>query len=138
LTLSDGDPATVDLAMENLRLNASLLDPNIFVTCSNLSWSEAAENTSPLDVVFATDVVYDLSILPPLLCTARKHLKTSGLFILSHIPRANIDHDSAVGSESELVSIITKAALSNNLKLQSNVPATLPHDSGSILVFAAI
>ena len=57
------------------------------------------EETGPLqqtiptsfDVVFATDVLYDLASLVPLVTTAEEKLKEGGYFILSHTPRASID-----------------------------------------------
>jgi len=45
------------------------------------------------DTIIATDVIYDLSALGPLLETTQMILKQGGYFILSHIPRASVEWD---------------------------------------------
>ena len=43
------------------------------------------------DRIIATDVVYDLGAIKPLIETSSLYLKKDGYFVLSHIPRASID-----------------------------------------------
>lgn len=46
-----------------------------------------------LDTVVATDVIYDVSAIPLLMTTAQGLLKTGGVFVLAHVPRASIECD---------------------------------------------
>ena len=66
--------------------------------------------------VLATDVLYDLSSLVPLLTSAFELLKEDGYFILSHVPRAYIDEDEN-DSETTLETIIIKEAFKVGLDL---------------------
>ena len=45
------------------------------------------------DTTIATDVIYDVSSIVPLMCTAFRYTKTNGYFILSHVPRAYYEID---------------------------------------------
>jgi SAM-dependent methyltransferase len=45
------------------------------------------ENTASFDTIVATDVLYEIVMIPPLLETAVRLLKPSGYFWLSHVPR---------------------------------------------------
>jgi len=45
------------------------------------------------DVVLATDVLYDIGLLPALFSTAAACLKERGVFVLSHVPRACYNSD---------------------------------------------
>ncbi|KAL7469272.1 hypothetical protein ACHAXS_009534 [Conticribra weissflogii] len=100
---------------------------------------------SSYDTIFATDVLYDLSSLRPLLITASELQKTGGFFILSHVPRASapksLDADEnmgkteensvnkqlgdgydeyhAVGTSQQIEPIIIREALKVNLTLAS-------------------
>jgi len=38
--------------------------------------------------IIATDVIYDISAIRPLLCTASRFIQPNGYFILAHVPRA--------------------------------------------------
>ena len=64
---------------------------NDTTTCS--SGREVISLPTIYDVVFATDVLYDLASLVPLVVTASELLKDGGYFILSHVPRASIDDE---------------------------------------------
>ena len=66
--------------------------------------------------VLATDVLYDLSSLVPLLTSAFELLKEDGYFILSHVPRAYIDEDEN-DSETSLETIVIKQAFKVGLEL---------------------
>ena len=96
------------------------------------------------DTVFATDVLYDLSSLVPLVNTASELLAEGGYFILSHVPRASVpksmsiekqnntnnsheteDDDNAcyaVGSSQQLEPIIIREASKVNLSIASFPP----------------
>lgn len=63
------------------------------------------------DTIIATDVIYDLSSLVPLLQTASQYLKVGGYFVLSHIPRASISIDGG----RELTGDAIKVALENRI-----------------------
>lgn len=81
---------------------------------------------SSYDVVFATDVLYDLQSLAPLVVTASELLKDGGHFILSHVPRAAIDPDCypsvAGNSWQQLESIIIDEASRVRLSLAKFIP----------------
>ena len=80
------------------------------------------------DVVFATDVLYDISSLAPLLVTASDLLVKNGYFILSHVPRASIDDDNNESRSEEvdpwkkLESIIIEKASNVDLVLATYPP----------------
>jgi len=46
-----------------------------------------------LDTVIATDVIYDVAVIPLLMATAEALLRDGGFFVLAHVPRASIDCD---------------------------------------------
>ncbi|KAL7526604.1 hypothetical protein ACHAWF_001845 [Thalassiosira exigua] len=80
------------------------------------------------DVVFATDVLYDLSSLVPLVTTASELLEEGGYFILSHVPRASIDdHDQGTLESNDfwqrLESIIINEASKTGLVLAQLPPS---------------
>lgn len=68
------------------------------------------------ETVFATDVLYDVSSLSPLLRTASDLLKPGGRFALSHVPRCSLDDDGGgddwrpVGSRESLERLIATEA----------------------------
>ena len=68
-----------------------------------LAWSTApSPSSSSCSLVLACDVIYDLSILPPLLSTASSLLPpTSGTLVLSHVCRSSLP-TKPVGTEREL------------------------------------
>ena len=70
-------------------------------TCS--SGREVISLPTMYDVVFATDVLYDLASLVPLVVTASELLKEGGYFILSHVPRASIDDEDDIHVNDEVV-----------------------------------
>lgn len=127
LTFTDMNLATLELCRKNCTLNieetlegseedeATL---NVY-GITPLSWTstDLSFDDNPLllsksyDTVIATDVLYDLSTLEPLLHTAFYLLKSGGFFILSHVPRSNVESDAAViGRSSDLEKIIVQEA----------------------------
>ena len=91
LTMTDADPEALKLCRSNCELNHI---PTCEYEIDTLLWGEEVNSTStvglrsPYDVVFATDVLYDISFLFPLLQTAYGCLCPDGYFILAHVPRA--------------------------------------------------
>jgi SAM-dependent methyltransferase len=87
VTLTDHDEAALALAKENCQLNhldASRYDVQM------LDWCHSHNNNNNLgtfQTVLATDVVYQLDRIVPLLETAFLLLEEGGHFCLSHVPR---------------------------------------------------
>jgi hypothetical protein len=96
VVFTDNDVDTLELCQSNCKLNG--IDPQTY-SHQLLRWGRenlSKDNNSELglwshsiDTVIATDVVYDLKMIRPLMETAIGLLKLngSGYFILSHIPR---------------------------------------------------
>jgi len=112
ITLTDCNNEALKLCKLNCKTNRC---PEVKI--EHLEWGEG--NASKLglggafDTVYATDVLYDLDSLEPLLVTASELLKEGGHFILSHVPRASVDErHSDVGSDywCSLESIILRQA----------------------------
>jgi hypothetical protein len=93
---TDNDVETLDLCRSNCELNG--IDPQTY-SHQLLRWgrenlpkdnnAESRLQIHSFDTVIATDVVYDLQMIRPLMETAVGLLKHngSGYFILSHVPR---------------------------------------------------
>ena len=96
---TDADPAVLNLCQRNCQLNK--LSKNMY-SIQELTWgqeylmevsstaSTKSNTNDSFDIVLATDVLYDIDMLHPLLTTATQLLSNNphGIFILSHIPRA--------------------------------------------------
>jgi Lysine methyltransferase len=94
---TDADPDSLEVCRRNCVLNEL---PTSSYQVVPLSWGEAdlppAIEAGSFGTVIATDVLYDIGLLSPLLATARQCLwseantstRQTGAFILSHIPRA--------------------------------------------------
>ena len=108
LVQTDNNDDALALCQINRNANKIASDGEGCVCVGKLEWGKGntteiigsgEEETGPLqqtiptsfDVVFATDVLYDLASLVPLVTTAEEKLKEGGYFILSHTPRASID-----------------------------------------------
>eukprot|EP00980_Cylindrotheca_fusiformis_P002988 scaffold692_cov118-Cylindrotheca_fusiformis.AAC.10 len=89
---TDNDPEALDLSRKNCVLNS--LEPDSYRHIL-LSWgdslpesdSNGALREGSFDCVLATDVIYDVSMIPPLLQTTSSLLRWNGHFIVSHVPR---------------------------------------------------
>lgn len=148
LVLTDFDEGVLDLCRRNCEHN---LDSDQLGRCSiqKLSWGPSLQNEAArgddvlqechesigsrsFDTVFATDVLYDISLLNPLLTTVSKKLRSSGYMILSHVPRASLCSERAVSSSAELEEYITKEATMFGLRHTSTVRPDdiLQHMSG--------
>lgn len=76
--LTDGNDSVCDLARVNANLNAGVCEVQARV--SQLEWGSAdveIEGSSELDLVLACDVVYDVSVVKPLLTTVSALLRGS-------------------------------------------------------------
>ena len=79
-------------------------------------------SNSRYDIVLATDVLYSVSLLEPLLRTVRAHLQRGGFFWLSHVPRATLDGDHAtVSSTPRLEWHIQQQAHQHGLSLSQTI-----------------
>jgi 2-polyprenyl-3-methyl-5-hydroxy-6-metoxy-1,4-benzoquinol methylase len=97
VVLTDNDQEALDISRRNCVLNS--LAPNSYHQ-QLLSWgtrlvgggNEILKEAS-FDIVLATDVIYDISMIPPLLQTASELLKWNGYLIVSHVPRFCLPKD---------------------------------------------
>lgn len=116
VTFTDSDPEVLELCRRNCEANLAQRCDQHNTECvyeiQQLIWTElddsipklcdtndgcVAKTTTPsrdVHIVLATDVLYDLSSLRPLLATASRLLSngdnSSGYFLLSHVPRAHV------------------------------------------------
>lgn len=87
----------------NESTNTELSSTNDELNVENSSRFKSAPSLpSSYDTIIATDVLYDLSSLQPLLTTASELLKNGGHFILSHVPRASVPKSLDEGKNSEI------------------------------------
>jgi SAM-dependent methyltransferase len=113
LVMSDADEGAVALSLENYALGS--FPAAAAVRAEALCWTveappAAAGGGATFETVLACDVVYDVSILPPLFATARRCLnKPGGVFVLSHVCRSCFG-GRAVGREAELEAHIAEVA----------------------------
>ena len=164
LTLTDSDPNVLELCKKNCKANLNstdcyiqqesrkestssehVLSNHTFYEVRKLIWGQKnnfgpEEESSQMkrkryDTVFATDVLYDLSSLHPLMITASSMLKPRGYFLLSHVPRASLTRDDGtcyIGSDSQLEPLISEEAKINELTLLFCIrPKDLSHIWGS-------
>uniref|UniRef100_A0A7S2PGQ6 Methyltransferase domain-containing protein n=2 Tax=Leptocylindrus danicus TaxID=163516 RepID=A0A7S2PGQ6_9STRA len=123
LHLTDCDETSIDLCRKNCEENVSYDGSSCINLCTFelLKWRIDYGDTSTCecagnvyDTVIATDVLYDLASLKPLMHTASALLEASGYFVLSHVPRACIEgNDSGVSSSKLLEECICKKARSS-------------------------
>jgi predicted TPR repeat methyltransferase len=81
---TDNDAKSLDLCQTNCELND--LEETQY-SRHVLSWGEEPYPVSNVDTILATDVLYDMVMIPPLMETAATLLKDDGYALLSHIPR---------------------------------------------------
>ena len=91
VTFTDFDKPALDLCKRNCESN---IDDRSKYNIQQLEWgSSLPEGIEPasFDTVIATDVLYDISSLAPLMHAASQLVKDDGYFILSHVPRASVE-----------------------------------------------
>lgn len=128
IILTDNSEAALDLCRRNLLLNTSIAEEDV-VKINQLEWGGDGVASScwkeSLDTVLATDVLYDLGSLLPLLMTASGLLVPGGHFILSHVPRASLPPSCSFDN---LEAYIVHQAKDFGLELDSILqPKALPH-----------
>ena len=87
--LTDSSESALDLCRHNCQANHL----SAVVQVEELSWGKRLTAHKDFDTVLATDVLYDISSWKPLLRTVYQSLRSNGLFLLSHIPRAALPED---------------------------------------------
>ncbi|KAL9183801.1 hypothetical protein ACHAXT_004657 [Thalassiosira profunda] len=134
LILTDANEECLDFCRNNRDANNESRNAEGCIYVKKLDWGKGNASAvtgsqedgailpSSYDVVFATDVLYDLSSLEPLVTTASELLGEGGYFVLSHVPRASTGDDegetsSCVDSWQHLESIICKEAAKAKLHL---------------------
>ena len=92
---TDNDAEALELCRTNCRLNQ--LKEGADYSLHLLNWGEEPyPSPSNFDTVLATDVLYDIVMIPPLMKTAASILKDSGFVLLSHVPRFCLPNDEEV------------------------------------------
>ena len=146
VVLTDSSPSALDLCRTNCIKNgvhvveSSSNDSNDGILCvsvKELRWGNQLLADSNghdyyvFDTVVATDVLYDFQMWIPLLQTARTSLRDSGIFILSHVPRAAIPEeydckDKTTVSTIRIEDLILDEASKHGFELVSELkPSTL-------------
>lgn len=127
LDFTDSDHGALALCKRNAILNLGEIPSRVRIfrlDWGNQNHCNGDNNLPEYETVIATDVLYDLSALKPLMETAAITLKSGGVFILSHVPRAAVP-GKLVGHASELESIICDEAATHHMRL---IETTRPHD----------
>lgn len=114
IMFTDSDPAALELCRRNCRSNLPCDDKRTRI--ASLVWGKSLG--CPYDVVLATDILYDISSLEPMLLTIASTLKRSGYFVMSHVPRACLPGEEKVASAEKLELFIVDNAQKYNLELK--------------------
>jgi len=129
MTFTDGDATVLELLELNCEANLrdKFPDEDWNYIVRRLEWGSASGDNEDLagsqDTVLATDVIYDISAIPILFETAASLLKPGGgcdgRFVLSHVPRADIDCDRPSQINEALETLILEEAAKNGFELDS-------------------
>lgn len=100
---TDGDDRVVQILTKNVQLNKEAVHAHV------LSWGDAKSHTqfctefpdlkSKLNLILAADVLYKAMLIPLLFNSVEQFFsessdsKQSRLFLLCHVPRAEVSHD---------------------------------------------
>lgn len=114
---TDSDPAALELCWKNCQRNLPPHDKRYSIT--SLEWGDSLNLT--FDTVLATDVLYDISSLQPMLSTVSGTLKPRGYLVLAHVPRASLPGEAMVCTAEKLEAYITKEAREHSLELRTNI-----------------
>lgn len=90
VTFTDNDCHVLDLCKRNCDYNIGGSDDSKMYCITHLEWGNHKEFQKSFHTVIATDVIYNLEALEPLIQTAHDLLLPGGYFVLSHVPRASI------------------------------------------------
>lgn len=120
---TDNDGPVLDLCRRNCAQNEC--DQCSFAL---LNWGDSTTTTTSqalllFDTVLATDVLYDLACLKPLLSTSVQSLHPSGLFVLAHVPRSCLPEkaDSEGDYHASLEGYIVKTAGEYGLRMLATI-----------------
>jgi predicted nicotinamide N-methyase len=95
---TDNDVESLELCQSNCRLNGRLMEEHQY-SHQVVAWgdpttyppsttsTDGSSSSTLVDTILATDVLYDIAMIPPLLQTAVALLKSNGHVLLSHVPR---------------------------------------------------
>jgi SAM-dependent methyltransferase len=113
ITFTDNDYHVLDLCKRNCDNNIGGSDESKVYSTLYLEWGKHIDFQEAFNTVIATDVIYNLEALEPLIQSAHALLLPGGYFILSHIPRASISSKLAlnVALEHEILSCASKYKL---------------------------
>lgn len=87
--MTDADPDALQVCERNCHHNQLLHESSYRIL--PLTWGPPFPDErikASFDTALATDVLYDIASLQPLLDTAHAALKDNGIFVLAHVPRA--------------------------------------------------
>lgn len=115
ILFTDSDPASLELCGNNCGRNLSSIDKRYSI--AHLEWGDSL-GVEKFDTVLATDVVYDISSLDPMLYTVSKVLSTNGCFVLAHVPRASLPGEARVGTAEDLECYILRQVHKYSLELK--------------------
>lgn len=117
ICFTDNDLDALKVCQRNCDLNK--LSPNSY-SIHELTWGRYYDNLARkavgFDIALATDVLYDIDLIHPLLISVTKSLKQGGVFILSHIPRVCY-HDKQTIPDNLERHIIDCATMQHGLEL---------------------
>ena len=120
ILLTDSDNAALDLCTRNCQRNLPANDKRYSIAC--LDWGDSnASFDDCFDTVLATDVIYDISSLSPIMHTVWRALKQHGHFVMAHVPRASLPGEAKVGTEEQLECFVVTAACKCGLQLKMTV-----------------
>ena len=114
VTLTDADPAALDLCQRNVALNQIEMEK---VSICPLNWGTELPPNVPdhsYNVILAADILYDIRMLPAIVSTATEAAVSHAIFYLAHVPRACYNHETrsdapeVVDLESYIVDQVTK------------------------------
>ena len=88
VSFTDADPDALDLCRKNCVVNQLNVDEYSVELHTWGTVDSAGDKDSTFDTVIATDVIYDITIVPLLFASAHRCCKVGGYFVLVHVPRA--------------------------------------------------
>ena len=95
MVITDGESGCVDLISSNIERNAEIITASECRALHHLWGRESAQDLlrseaicgNKFDVVMASDVIYSIDVLQPLMESAAELVAAHGVFILSNVPR---------------------------------------------------
>jgi hypothetical protein len=119
LFLTDSNQSALELCRQNYNLN---FNHDERITIRFLDWNDDGPDSLEIfDTILGTDLIYDASILIPLMSTVSKYLANNGVFLLSHIPRASLPGESKIASTVEMENYILQEAIKYGLRLSDTL-----------------